>query len=476
MRRSSLIGWVAASLSVAAAAHGAERPGDFAYGAPIQADGSTALYRVRLSRDVYRGIADPDLADLRVFNGAGEIVPYAFYPRQDARSTPAPAVALKAFAIPVAAATGPHASGEQIHVETNGQGAVVRVELSRGGAHPGAWPSGPASYLLDASALSEPLRAVTLDIRAAGDYSGKARLEASDDLVRWREVAGDAPILGLTRAGERLERRRIEFAAQKSKYYRLVLSGMPPETELAAVNGQPADVRAEPEHQWEALTGSAQTDRPGDYTFDSKGHFPADRLRVELPQSNTVAPLQIFVRNRPEDAWRLVASETAYRLNLKDGEITSPPLAISVTSDRYWLLRVDQRSGGLGSGPLGLALGWAPHEIAFAARGAPPFLLAFGQSGGRSLAIGMEALVPGYRANLAEGRSVNSRTPDAVMPEQAALLEASPPGVVPIEPGWGEKISARRVALWLALCGGVALLAWMAWRLLKQVNSAGSSP
>ena len=76
--------WSAASLA-------AERPQDFAYGAPIQIDGHEAWYEVELPASVYRGVMRRDLGDVRVFNAEGELVPFAAEPPRSRKSQlPAP--------------------------------------------------------------------------------------------------------------------------------------------------------------------------------------------------------------------------------------------------------------------------------------------------------------------------------------------------------------------------------------------------
>src|SRR5690349_19995337 len=52
-------------------------PKDFAYRMEVTGTGEAAAYRVTVPLAVYQKIVHPDLADLRVFNGNGEQVPYA---------------------------------------------------------------------------------------------------------------------------------------------------------------------------------------------------------------------------------------------------------------------------------------------------------------------------------------------------------------------------------------------------------------
>ena len=71
---------IAALLLVPALA-AAEQPRDFAYGIPLQTSGQDPLQQLALPRAVYEGVVHADLADLRVFNGAGEVVAHAFRPQ-----------------------------------------------------------------------------------------------------------------------------------------------------------------------------------------------------------------------------------------------------------------------------------------------------------------------------------------------------------------------------------------------------------
>lgn len=116
---------------------------------------------------------------------------------------------------------------------------------------------------------------------------------------------------------------------------------------------------------------------PGEHQFDLGGQLPTDRLRVALPQPNTVASIALRSRAKPADPWRRVRTTVVYRLNRDGDEVKSAEVAVATNTDRYWL-RVDQRGGGIGlEAPRLYVVGWVPHRLVFAARGKPPFLLAY---------------------------------------------------------------------------------------------------
>ena len=67
--------------------------------------------------------------------------------------------------------------------------------------------------------------------------------------------------------------------------------------------------------------------------------------------------------------------ELVYRLRQSGSEIASPDIQVGAsgtTAERWWMIRIDQRGGGLGSGTPVLNVGWVPHQLVFAARGAAP--------------------------------------------------------------------------------------------------------
>ena len=92
------------------------------------------------------------------------------------------------------------------------------------------------------------------------------------------------------------------------------------------------------------MTGSTLPAKANEYVYDLGGVFPFDRLRVALPQINTLAQLQILVRRKASDEWRLTTSAMVYRLRRGDAEVTSPEIVAGSGGERYLLLRVDPKA------------------------------------------------------------------------------------------------------------------------------------
>lgn len=443
------------------AAWGEETLTDSPYRATLTTPGSASHYRFALPAAVYEGAARRDLGDLRIFNAAGEPVPHAFVPRETQRPEP------RVQAVPLFPLYGdPSKSLEttSVRVERSTGGAIVDVRVQNGA--PARKPA-LIGYLLDASELKEPLEALLLDWDTGEPFTGQARVEASEDLETWATLVAGSPVLYLEHRGARLERRRVELYGGRGHYLRVSFTGVPPSFMLRRTRLELRPEQPELEREWRWLDGVEGKSR-GEWTYDAGGHFPADRVRLRLPQPNTVVQVQLLTRERADDPWRLAGAAVAYRLARSGGEIVSPDIPVRAASERFWLVKVEQKGGGAGAGQLRLEIGWLPHEVVFAARGEAPFVVAYGNPNAKGGPLPVSAVLP----RRADG-------PDAVAVERAAVGPVArtvprPPSLFR-EPGrfarnWVENRDVKKWALWAVLGAGVTLLAWMALRLLREVD------
>jgi len=452
-----------ATLLLVPALAAAEQPHDFAYGIPLQTSGQDALQELELPRAVYEGVVHPDLADLRVFNGAGEVVAHAFRPRVTTTKEKARPLAVTLFPIRTDASTG--VEGVELRLEQRGDRTVVDLRTREGR------PAGDAKlvgYLADARALDKPIRAITLELPAGADQVfTRVTIEASDDLRQWTQLASGAPVVRLSSGGSRLEQLRIEVPARRAKYLRVSWPGRTGALGLAGLAVEPGDSAVAAPRQWKTMTSVPAKNKTGEYEFDFGGLFPVDRLRVALPQQNTVASLELLARSKPADPWRHVTTATVYRLVRDGDELTSADIEVDPTSDRYWLARVDQRGGGIGGGPLGLGVGWMPHRLVFALRGAGPFRLAYGSRDAKSTAFPIVTLVPGYKGEEELELGRDATAPRLVIGGARAAADPQRLGGDAVT---RERIDWKRWTLWASLVLGVAVLGWMALRLGRQMS------
>jgi len=431
-------------------ASAAEGPQDFAYGMAIQADAEDALREIEIPAAVYRGVTRGDLGDLRVFNAQGEVVPHALRPPVASTAQAGAAVRLPVF--PLYGEANGKIGDLNVRVEKRADGTIIGIQSQAKGAERKSQLRG---YLLDASTLKPAVHALQFDWKSgSASFVGKIKVDGSDDLATWTNLADNAALARLTFDGHQVERDRVELRPRKFKYLRISWPENQAALESLNVRAEPAAKLVASPRIWQNISASSVAAKAGEYSYDLGGYIPVDRLRVELPQVNSLVHLQIHSRAKPNDPWRLALSAVAYRLRDRDTEVSSPEIAISMNSERYWLLRVDQKGGGVGGGVPKIEIGWMPQKLVFAARGAAPFQLAYGSSGVKPAAFAIESLIPGYKTD------AEFKVKPAALGEQVTLA-----GTAQLRAPW----DYRKLALWGSLIVGVGLLGWMAFRLSRQI-------
>ncbi len=455
-----LAGVVAHAAQPAPAGEPAAR--DFVSSMPISVQGAEGLFVATLPLAVYAGSARRDLGDLRVFNGAGETVPYALLsPPTAAREKSAP---VKVPIFPLWAPAGVEAGAISVRIEQGNTGAVVGVR----GAEKTAGKPRLAGYIADISAIKKPIQAIIIDWKTdaggkqntetqGAGFSGQIDVEASDDFAHWRSRAAAAPLLTLQHQGESLALNRVEIPRVEAKYLRLSWPASQATPVFQQVQIEAVDAAIDTPRTWNGANGAPAAN--GEFSFDLGATAPFDRWRIELPNANTVATVKLLTRTRAEDPWLAVMSPTVYRMTRGGKEFVSPDIDTAAMPQRYWLLRLDPRTS-IGPGVPRLSAGFLPQKIVFAARGAAPFTLAYGAPKVQSAAIPLPTLVPGYRDD---------------QPLQAAAAsfgDAQTQTVAAQAPWWmnWRAYDWKQITLWSVLVLGVTLLGWMALRLGSQIK------
>jgi len=439
--------WVVV-LCLASFAAAADEPADYAFALPIEGVASEALYRVAIPRVVHEAAAFPDLRDIRVFNGEGKIVPFAFTPLAKAGDRPAP------VALPLYPLRGPHGARVEdldlaLEQSAGGTNLKVKSRFTAGGR----W--GLLGYLIDASQIKEPLSGLALDWNAADDsYSATVRVDGSDDLRHWMPLGDAARLLRLFRAGQRLEHKAIEFRPSRVRYLRIAWHDPAQAVELKTVLGVRAQQAAQLERVWKRVVATQDASKSGDYRIDVGGMFPLDRLALRLSQENIVAPVAIYSRGAATGEWTPVARTLVYRISQGSQEVANTDVSFAPNSHRYWLLRVDETGGGIGSQTFVARAGWIPREMVFRARGAAPFTLAYGSAKAKPAAVAIDTLVPGWRSG--EGPALPIAKTGA--PRSRATERAA------------GGFDTERASLWVALGLGLVALVWASWRRRRREN------
>jgi uncharacterized protein DUF3999 len=433
---------LAACAQVASLTHAAGlAPRDFAYGCPIVSSADASAYRITLPLAIYQGTVRDDLGDLAVFNARGEVVPFFIRPvPADAQPTNSPKF------LPLFPLLGPTpATTADMRVTVNAPRVALTLNSSAVAAG-----SVPHQYLLDARALEEPVAALHVVWEHAPlEFSGRMRIESSDDLDSWRMVAGAAPVASLRADGQQFLLARIELPPTRARFWRLSWVGDVPSLPITKVRAEFAQAHADPGWSSEMVAARQDARRSTDYVFDLGGHLPVERVDLRLAEANSVAAADLYSRKDPRDAWNFVTRARFYRIHTPHGDDQNEPVTVPLNRDRYWLARMPNPPS---AGDLALIAAWHPSELLFLAQGNPPFLLAYGSSSSTAARTDLTPFVSDIvvpPATLADAEKLGGA---------ARLVVAKPP------------FPWRRWILWLVLLGALAALGYMAARLLGETG------
>lgn len=432
---------------------------DFAYGAGIRLEGEGSLYSVVVGAHLYRHVTDPRLADIRVFDSEGEVIPHAVVRTKIEKADPPAPVRMPIF--PLFEKSDHTPPRLTVRFDTDPDGAILDLR-SHSEAEPGAKIRG---YLIDMSALEE--RPETLEILWKEDrHSGivaRVRIEESDDLAAWRPLV-EATVVTMTYGGQRLEQREIELRSRPADYLRLVWLSPEDSPELSGVLGRFPEKNRELPFKSIIVSGSRTSDAPNSLVFDTWGRFPVDRINLRIPGENRL--LDAVLKSRPDlkAPWQTRYRGLFYNIRVNGVKIENAPVPVSEITDRYWRLEVLSGGPAKDDSLPQLELQWMPHEVVFLAGGNPPFMLAYGNFGIKKNDQPVRKLL----------ENLKDRESDVLI--RSAALES------PVTLGGEERLQYvdpdqwKRWILWGLLISSVFLLTWMAWRLYRQMSGDSSEP
>ena len=444
------------------------RPADFDMQLPLAVSGDNGVVQLRLPLAVYQHSRAADLADVRVFNAAGEVVPFALLQPQisservswreaDARLFP---IYSHSSALPVRSAP------LEVRIATNG--ALVSVQsndLVRK-------PDELTALILDLGPLraNERLDSLQFSPGNAANYRAALAIDRSDDLQLWDRVA-QSRVDWLTSAdAAQLVNDRVAMSGESGRYLRIQwLEGTPLAFSRVTARWRSSEaVSAEPLQV--SLTPTLG-EIAGDLLYAAGPSMAATQVGLDLPMPNTVVPASIgfyYEGRKPKDSQFIaIVNSTFYRLNHNGRERTSSRVQIAPQASAQWVVRAPN----LGAAMPALVLRWHPSTLVFTARGVSgrgphQFLLAVGAeprqgAGWLGAQTAISLVAPDFSAT--ELRDTEQAVAGQWTQPQVPTA-AKRPVVRP------NILENRGLMLWGVLLAGALLLAAMTWRLYRQMS------
>ena len=434
-------------------------PADFAYGCSLPVIDETGIHALDLPLAVYEKAVRPDLGDLRVFNGAGEVVPHAV--RRIAEETSQTRQAVPFFPLP----------GER-QVSRSRSLPARCPQCRRRGGHRGdrQYRPNPAAAHHPRICLTPPhLRARPTELELQWRSSASimsVSLAQSSDLAHWSPLVDRAVLADLTYNGGNVTSRRILLPGKTLPYIRLdcVDCREPVQlTEVSALSGTPATAG---QWQWQRLSGTPakeeKEERVIEYRLDAK--ITVTALQLGFPAANSLLRATIESRSKTDAPWRQVAHADFYRLDLQGQSLVNPLVYCPPNSDTYWRIRVITDGAGLSGNTQmpRLELGWRQEQVVFLGRGSGPYTLAFGSTkAAEEVSALQDNLVLAALRDTKTESHIQRVEPGPLLTlggDQA--LKARLPA-----------ISWKKILLWVVLVAGVALLAFMTRTMYREMQA-----
>ncbi|WP_395609550.1 DUF3999 domain-containing protein [Pseudomonas sp. B22129] len=430
---------------VCSAAGAQDNPADFTTHVPLAVSGNGPWYRLELPLAVQLSARQADLSDVRVFNAAGEQQAYALSRQSAQRSESRNVADVKWFPL---YAADTHEALPEVVMKATTEGTLLEVRPSKAGKQV------LRGWVLDASAIKAPLQQLSLDWSRERDGFQRFSIEASDDLQHW-EPWGDGQVARLSFADERVEQHDVSLPGQSARYLRLVWQGQeaPQLTSARLISATSSNLPAP--LVWSPPLAGARL-KAGEYSWQLPTGLNVERLRIELKQPNTLAPVTLSGRREANQPWQPLSNGLLYRLTQNGQDVVQDELQLPGLTVAELKLQVDERGGGLGVEAPALRFAVRATQLVFLARGEPPFTLVLGNASVKAANLPLSTLIPDYSAERLKTLGKAEVAGEGVVKQPA--FAASP----------AVGIDWKKLGLWGVLLLGVAALGAMAYSLLRK--------
>ncbi len=439
----------------------------FTYSAEIELNGPGPFHQLTLPLAVYQGIQGNGLSELRIFNQQGEPVPHALLRADTPVAAQDQTTKVPLFPIFATADDNDTKDNISLSVQRNNDGTLISLNTTDSTLATDS--TVVRGVVLDTSRIKGKLRSLQLAVGTSSIPFHAFSIETSNDLQHWRLLKANAQLVQLEHEGQRIEKNSVDLQSVSAKYLRLLWlkPKQAPEILSATLSSSLLPTAAQqPQKIWSRLISPTTLEAPSAdkhvYDYQLQGYLPLEQLRIELAQTNTLAPIKIqrWVPGRSPQTgyWINLKNTVAYRLQSPQGDVRSPDIDLDKSTTKRLRFIVDDRSGGLGSGAPKLQIGFVPHALVFLTRGDGPFTLNWGTPTIKNTALAISTLVPDYQDSNKFSPSHASVLLDTLRSNKEATTKnlASP--------------ASNKGVLWFVLIIGVLVLATMTWMLIQQIK------
>ncbi len=441
---------------------------------PLPNGGS--LQRITLPADLIMHSQTPDLADLRLFNSKGEVVPFALRSTAtEATATTAGKVALKAF--PIRDSGRAVAAGRAtVRVESRGDEMDVLIDRTVGSKTDTATQGATVAVLLDTRAIEGVITAIEFDMDLPANQVIPITIETTRNFLNWDVMASAQSVYRFSASGDTANSSAPALTALelprgtaiKGNYLRI---SWPLQKNPNAIVVRGAMITTKSSSRTPIAQPKRNLGAPTAATTHALEWQLASPLRLRTlmlttEQTGTLLPIAVLGRDNDKQAWRRIGETVVFRLETVNAVTGKPitsvnaPLRLDGVSARQLRIEVPANSAGIAANLIAAAVEYDGQEIIAAIKPADEMMVAVGYLNAPSVALPMQTIVPDANTLKIERLPLMAIVePAKFYPERLVQATARPAA------------DRKNFILWGVLLLGVGVLAAMAWGTVRQLQA-----
>jgi len=440
-------------LALSAAPSFADEPKvkDFAEGITLTANGTEPLLEFSLPDRVYATISQWNIADLRIFNADGNVIPHAFCKAVQPDSS------VQSLTAPLYSLDRPHVSNaahSNITLHTaDGTELTVQSGIDQ---HTDYAFRANASYILDVRKIGFKISSIELDWSVpSGASETTVNILSSTDLSHWQPLVSNAKLLRATaNDNSTLELSRVPVPDNYYEYLRIEHTGDALNIQGATIQHKTSYATQSP--TWYSAGPPHGSDDVHELRYDNTRRVPIRMLRIIPRVENSSMHATVQSRDRDDHPWITRWAGEIFNVHFKDQTRSNDIIVIEPTSANEWRLMFAENVEPPASVP-SVEFAYMPTMVNFLAQGKGPYTLAYGNARvTTSSSRNCEDLISGtahaFRQQMLGTVTIGS--PQVIAGKDALVIR--------------KQIPTRTLLLWGILLIGAAIIMKMAFSMLKS--------
>lgn len=432
-------------------------PQDFYKGAELRVDSPSPFYTVALSDAIYQESVNPDLRDIRVFNGSGQAVTFSLSSAETA-SVEQKSIPLRIFPMQMSIDNEQERRSRERVTLKSVDGVEVKLyqdEKNQLGT----------TYLLQAEQEDLGLNQIVLTWdKPVHNWQSKVKVYSSSDLKDWSKQLDNVPLMDLTSGSDRLLLNHIDlddnYQTRSARYWLLAIDSDEKTAAPVITKADGISITRHNRTETVDLHLKSKAISKTEVEYELTRPQPLSALSILPEQRNTVLPINVEYRSSSDGQWRALTNTVVYQIEGDNGRRTSEPL--SLNDLLVQAVRIKAVNSSWGDHPPYVIGQRKRVNVIFNAQGNPPYLLAWGSSQANAATIPVEQLIP--RSEIPYRELYHLPTAHIMSPMilggEERLTATSP---VEREALW------QKWLLWGLLIVGVLILALIVFKLAREV-------